>query len=205
MNNETRVINPNDTALLLLHWQNDMAAPTGKLSKNLPGRLAANLTVQNTRAILKASREAGMIVIYINASHRPGYPEIRSSTNNIVIRSGGLVRGSWGADVIEELKPVEGDIVIFNYSQNAFSYTELDLILRNKAITNLVLSGLVTNWSIESTARDAVARGYTISTISDCCQSFSDEMHNWSVANVLTAIGSVFDAKTYINILGNKF
>ena len=204
MKDETIKINPTKTALLLLHWQNDLATLSGKLAKNLPGRLAATFTIQNTQAILKASREAEMLVIYVNASHRSGYPEIHSPTNSIVVRSGSLVRGTWGAEVIEELKPMGDDVVIFNYSSNAFSYTELDLILRNKGITHLVLSGLVTNWIVESTARDAVARGYTIYTISNCCQSFSDEMHNWSITNILSAIGSVFDSKTFITILGKK-
>ena len=204
MKDETIKINPTKTALLLLHWQNDLATLSGKLAKNLPGRLAATFTIQSTQAILKASREAEMLVIYVNASHRSGYPEIHSPANSIVVRSGSLVRGTWGAEVIEELKPIGDDIVIFNYSSNAFSYTELDLILRNKGITHLVLSGLVTNWIVESTARDAVARGYIIYTISNCCQSFSDEMHNWSITNILSAIGSVFDSKTFITILGKK-
>ena len=58
-----------------MHWQNDLAAPSGKLAKDMPERLAAAHTIENTQAVLKASREKGMLVIYVNASHRPGYPE----------------------------------------------------------------------------------------------------------------------------------
>jgi nicotinamidase-related amidase len=198
---ETLNINPGRTALLLLHWQNDIASPSGKLAKNLPERLAAACTLDCTQAVLKASRNKKMLVIYINASHRPGYPEIPSHTRSIIVKTGCLLRGSWGAEVIDQLKPLVSDIIIYNYSPNAFSYTELDLILRSKGITDLVLSGLATNWVVETTARDAAFRGYNIYTLSDCCQSFTDEMHNWSLTNILSVIGSVIDSKTYIACL----
>jgi nicotinamidase-related amidase len=195
-NEETLLINPTKTALLLMHWQNDLADPHGKLAKILPARLAAAYTVELTQTILKASREIGMLVVYVNASHRPGYPEI--SPNSMIAKAGCLMRGSWGAEVIDQLKPLADDIIIYNYSPNAFSYTELDLILRNKDVTDLILSGLVTNWIVESTARDAVTRGYNIFALSDCCQSFTDEMHDWSLTNILSKIGSVIDSKTCI-------
>ena len=202
LNNENSIIiDPARTALLLLHWQNDLAAPSGKLSKGMPGRLADAHTIEKTQNILKASREKGILVVYINASHRPGYPEIspRHSLNSrSIAKTEGLIRGSWGAEVIDQLKPLADDIIIYNYSHSAFSYTELDLILRNKSIIDIVLSGLVTNWIVESTARDAACRGYNIYTLSDCCQSFTDEMHNWSLTNILSVIGSIIDSKTYI-------
>jgi len=197
-------INPRRTALLLLHWQNDLAMPSGKLSRDMPQRLAADYTIEHVQASLKASREKGILVVYVNASHRPGYPEITpkpSSLSSGIAKAGGMMRGSWGAEVIDELKPQAEDIIIYNYSSSAFSYTELDLILRNKGITDLVLTGLVTNWVVESTARDATNRGYNIYTLSDCCQGVNEEMHKWSLANILSAIGSVIDSKSYVAFL----
>jgi len=194
-------INPRRTALLLLHWQNDLAIPSGKLSRDMPQRLAADHTIEHIQVALKASREKGMLVVYVNASHRPGYPEVNpkpSSLSSGIAKAGGLMRGSWGAEVIDELKPLDEDIIIYNYSSSAFAYTELELILRNKGITDLVLTGLVTNWVVESTARDAVNRGYNIYALSDCCQGVNEEMHKWSLANILSAIGSVIDSKSYI-------
>jgi nicotinamidase-related amidase len=198
---ETIAIYPSKTALLLLHWQNDLADTSGKLAGKIPLRLAANHTVEHALTVLKASRKKGMLVVYVNASHRPGYPEVSprlSSAGSHIAKTGCLIRGSWGAEVIQKLKPLTDDIVINNYSFNAFADTELDLILRNKGITDLVLSGLVTNWIVESTARDAACKGYNIYPLTDCCQSFTDEMHNWSLTNILSAIGKVIDSKTYI-------
>ena len=197
----TITINPPSTALLLLHWQNDLAMPSGKLSRDMPQRLASDHTIEHVQEALKASREKGMLVFYVNASHRPGYPEVTPKTSSLssgIAKAGGLMRGSWGAEVIDQLKPMAEDIIIYNYSSSAFTYTELDLILRNKGITDLVLTGLVTNWVVESTARDATNRGYNIYTLSDCCQGVNEEMHKWSLANILSAIGSVIDSKSYI-------
>ena len=197
-------INPPKTALLLLHWQNDLAMPSGRLSRDMPQRLAADHTIDHVQAVLKVSREKGMLVVYVNASHRPGYPEVppkQSSLSSGIAEAGGLIRGSWGAEVIDQLKPLAEDIIIYNYSSSAFAYTELDLILRNKGITDLVLTGLVTNWVVESTARDATNRGYNIYTLSDCCQGVNEEMHKWSLSNILSAIGSVIDSRSYIAFL----
>jgi ureidoacrylate peracid hydrolase len=194
-------INPHKTALLLLHWQNDLAMPSGKLARDIPQRLAADHTIDHVQTVLKVSREKGMLVVYVNASHRSGYPEVNpkpSSLSSSIAKAGGLMRGSWGVEVIDQLKPLAEDIIIYNFSSNAFAYTELDLILRNKGITDLVLTGLVTNWVVESTARDAISRGYNICTLSDCCQGVNEEMHKWSLVNILLAIGSVIDSKTYI-------
>jgi nicotinamidase-related amidase len=201
---EAITINPTKTALLLLHWQNDLAIPSGKLSRDMPQRLAADHTIDHVQAVLKASREKGVLVVYVNASHRPGYPEVNpkpSSLSSGIAKAGGLMRGSWGAEVIDQLKPLAEDIIIYNYSSSAFTYTELDLILRNKGITDLILTGLVTNWVVESTARDATNRGYNVYTLSDCCQGVNEEMHRWSLSNILSAIGSVIDSRSYITSL----
>jgi nicotinamidase-related amidase len=195
------IINPSKTALLLLHWQNDLAMPSGKLSRDMPQRLAADHTIEHVQSVLKASREKDILVVYVNASHRPGYPEVNTKPTALgggISQVGALMRGSWGAEVIDQLKPIAEDIIIYNYSTSAFAYTELDLILRNKGITNLVLTGLVTNWVVESTARDATNRGYNIYTLSDCCQGVNEEMHKWSLVNILSAIGSVIDSESYI-------
>jgi nicotinamidase-related amidase len=97
---------------------------------------------------------------------------------------------------------LKDEVVVLNYSPNGFGYTELDLILRNHSITDVVLTGLVTNWVIETTARDAFCKGYFVYTLADCCNSWSDEAHNWSLTNILPMLGAVSDSKSYIKALG---
>jgi len=200
-NEDDIIINPSGAALILLHWQNDLAAPAGKMARDMPNRLASDHTIENLQAVLQAARDKELLVIYINAGHRPGYPEVppnNSGLSRSIAKSGGLIRGTWGAEVIDQLKPLTDEIIIYNSSPSAFAYTELELILRNKGITDLVLSGLVTNWVVESTAREAASRGYKVYTLSDCCQGVNEEMHHWSLTNILSAVGTVIDHKTFV-------
>jgi nicotinamidase-related amidase len=198
------VIDPSRAALLLLHWQNDIAAPGGKNSQDMVARLKASRTIEHTQAVLKATREKGMLVVYINAAHRPGYPEMstkRAPMAKMLAELGVMIKGTWGAGVIDQLKPQDNDIIIDNYSSSGFSATDLDLILRNKGIIDIVLSGIATNMVVESTARDGFNMGYYVYTLEDCCKSITDEMHDWTIKNILSLIGCVIDSRTYINAL----
>ena len=109
--------------------------------------------------------------------------------------------GTKDVEIIEQLRPLDDEIVINNFSPSAFAYTELDLILRNKGITHLVLTGMSTNWVIETTARVGACMGYFIYTLEDCCNSSSDDMHNWPMKNILPRLGAVIDSETYIAAL----
>jgi nicotinamidase-related amidase len=204
-NNETVItIDPAKTALLLVHWQNDIASPGGKVAGNIPERLAAARTIEHAQAVLKATREKGMPVIFVNGSHRPGYPELAARPSPLMthfVETGAAIRGTRGAAVIEQLKPLDNEIVIDNSSTSGFCYTELDLILRNKGITNLVLTGFATNWAVEGTARDGANRGYFIYVLKDCCNSLNDEMHNWTLTHILPILGIVLDSNAYIEAL----
>jgi nicotinamidase-related amidase len=200
-NNSATKFNLAKTALLLLHWQNDIATLGGKLAHDTPRRLAEAQTIENTKAVLEIARKRKMLIIYVNGAHRPDYPEVPAQSAPLFTRLmavGGLIRGTWGAEVITQLKPLEGEIVVYNYSSSSFCYTELDMILRSKGITDLVLTGLATNWAVESTARDGANIGYFIHTLSDCCLGMNDDMHHWTLTNILPMLGSVLDSKAFI-------
>lgn len=197
-------LDPAKTALLLVHWQKEIADPAGRNSEDMPGRLAAKGIVERTQAVLEASRKKGMLVVFVNGVHKPGYPELAARTvplAKMLIQRGVMLQGSWGVDVIDQLKPIESDIVIENYSSSSFCYTPLDLLLRNRGITNIVLSGIATHVAIESTARDGFNRGYTVYTLEDCCLATSEEIHDWAINNTLSLIGFVTDAESYIAAL----
>lgn len=199
--NSTLTLDPSKTALLLIHWQKEIATPEGKNSEGMPERLIVTGTIEHTQAVLKATRENGMLVVYINGVHKPGYPELaarRAPLAKMLIERGVMIQGSRGVEVIDPLKPLDSEIVIDNYSTSGFCYTWLDLILRNRGITNIVISGIATNIAVESTARDAFNMGYYVYTLEDCCKSITDEMHDWTIKNILSFFGFVIDSKTYI-------
>lgn len=199
-------VDPRTSALLILHWQNELVKPGGLVSTPLPGILAASGTIRRLQNALRASRERGVLVVYVNASHRKGYPEVPRIPAPLaagLMESNAFIRGTWGTQVIDELEPLEDEIEIANYSTSAFIYTELDLVLRNRGIATVVLAGLATNWVVESTARDAFNRGYAVWTLADCCNSSSREAHDYAVKNTLPMLGVVCDADDYVKALSS--
>ena len=97
-----------------------------------------------------------MLVVYVNTSHRSDYLEL---PKKLAPLAAGLrnvqafLTGTWGTEINDELSPMKNDIAISNSSTSAFFDTELNTLFRNQGITELVLSGLATNWVVESTAR----------------------------------------------------
>ena len=201
---EELIIDTDRTALLLLHWQNELAHPDGKLSDPIFKIIKKAGTIEKTQQVLKAGRNSSMFIAYVNAAHRPGYPEMPASPSPMsegLKTAKAFLKGTWGAEIIDELKPLENEIIVINPAMSGFIYSDLELLLRNRGISRIVLTGIATNWVIESTARDAFNRGYSVYTLSDCCNSPIEEAHNYCIRNTLPILGSVIDSKSFIKAL----
>lgn len=113
----------------------------------------------------------------------------RSSVNGARIGSQGplgrlLIRGENGHDIIEEMKPVEGEVVIDKPGRGAFIHTELDLSLRARGIRNLVVCGVTADACVSSTVREASDRGYDVCVLEDGVESVNEELKNWALESV---------------------
>ena len=95
------------------------------------------------------------------------------------------------ADFVDEMKPVEGDIVIAKKQWGAFYGTELDLQLRRRGIRTIVLCGIATNYGVESTARFAYEYGFHQVFAEDAMSSMSTEAHSLAIKHVFRRIGKV--------------
>ena len=85
-----------------------------------------------------------------------------------------FVKGSWGAAIVDDLAPGEGDIVIEGKrGLDTFASTNLDFILRSKGIKTVVLGGFLTNCCVESTMRTGYENGYQVITLTDCAAATS--------------------------------
>lgn len=90
-----------------------------------------------------------------------------------------FVKGSWGADIVDDLAPAEGDILIEGKrGLDTFASTNLDFILRSKGIDTVILGGFLTNCCVESTMRTAYENGYRVITLTDCVAATSVEEHD---------------------------
>jgi len=199
-------INTSKSALLIMHYQNGLVRPEGIFAfSGTPAQVEKHNCLEKTAAVLKASREAGVTVIYVNIAYRPGFPELKKPTYPLIEsiqERGAFLRGSWDADVPDELKSEPSDIIVINFDSSAFSHTDLDCILRAKDIKQLFLAGIATNWIVESTTRYGAELGYDITVLEDCCQGFTDELHEFAITQTLPFYAVIMKSPDFIADLG---
>jgi len=143
-------LKPRETALIIIDMQNDFAHPNGKLF--VP---TAKDTIPVIRKLLEKARKSGVTVIYTMDTHMKDDPEFS-------IWGEHTVEGTWGWEIVDELKPEENDIIIRKMRYDGFFGTPLDHILRIRNIKNLIITGTVANICVLHTAGTAALLGYKI-------------------------------------------
>lgn len=138
------------TALIIVDMQNDFIKPGGKL--RVPD---AEKTVPAIRRLLERARSHWVMTIFTKDTHYPGDPEHRIWGEHVL-------RGTWGWEIIDELKPVEGEVVVEKTRYDGFYGTPLDDILRVYGIEHLIIVGTVANICVLHTAGSAALRWYKI-------------------------------------------
>ena len=197
----TLQIDPARAALLLLDYQNYNVHPDGYWARAMPGSAErAAPAVARTAEVLAAARQSGITVIHVQNAWREGHPDVNPHTpwQADAKAAGRSTEGTWGIEFVEALAPVEGEIVVRKRAVSAFAGTELDRLLHIHDLATLVIAGIVTNFAAEGTARDASDRGYRVIVLADCCESVTDEMHEFSITQILPAIGEVVNAAGFI-------
>jgi nicotinamidase-related amidase len=198
-------INPSTSALLVLHYQNGLVRHEGVFAfSGTAAQVEKHGCLEKTAAVLEAGRATGIPVIYVNIEFRPGFPELKKPTYPLIEsiqERNAFLRGSWDAAVPEELAPAPDDIMVINFDSSAFSHTDLDCILRAKGVRDLYLAGIATNWVVESTTRYGAELGYDVTVLADCCQGFSDELHDFAIANTLPYYATVSDSSAFLAAL----
>jgi nicotinamidase-related amidase len=194
------------SALLMLHWQNDLVMPEGKLSKDWWKRVKENKVIEHAKSALDAARGAGMFVVFVNLGYQPGYPEVppRKYLKGYIaqiVDGNMLSQGSWGTTNVDQLKPITGEPIVWNYTASAFEANALDRILRNRGIKSLFLSGIATNYVVETTMRAGRDIGYQNFVLMDCCNAATQDIHCWPLANTIGHMAVVTDSTHFIEAL----
>ncbi len=188
-------IDPKKTAVLVIDMQNEFVHPEGKLKC-----YNAESTVEPTKKLLEVARKAGSHIIYTKVAYRPDY--LDAPRHELSRELGATQKGSWGVEIVEELKPREGDIVIEKQRYSAFYGTILERLLRRLGVETLILTGCATNVCVESTARDAHARDFDIIVLSDCTAAFdSEEDQKASLRIISRVFGRVMTSEEVIDAL----
>ncbi len=188
-----------DSAFLVLHFQNGVAHPDGVWGRNLFPQIRRNGAVANTQKALAAARAAGLMVIFVNIAWRPGFPELPRNTCRLLREAkekNECLIGSWGAEVIDELKPRSDEIIVINFGSDSFEGTDLDLILRNNRIDNLYLAGECIEHVVGTTMKRAVNMGYTATLLKDCTSGFTDQNYD-AMVQILPLYGDLISAADF--------
>lgn len=194
--------NLENTALIIIDMQRDFCAPGGfgeKLGNDISLTRSIIPTLQN---VLTEAREKGMFVVHTREGHRPDLSDCppnklaRGKKQGAGIGDVGpmgriLVRGEYGHGIVDELTPIDGEVIIDKPGKGAFYQTDLELILKNKGITNLIVAGVTTHVCVQSTIREANDRGIDCLLLEDCSAAFDPADQEASI-RMINQQGGIF-------------
>ena len=194
-------VEPSRTALVIIDMQRDFLLPGG-FGESLGNDVSLlNAAVAPCQAVLAAARACGMLVIHTREGHRPDMadcPPAKWARGPEGMRIGDhgpmgriLIRGEPGHDIIPELAPAPGEVVLDKPGKGAFCATDMDLILRSKGIEALLVCGVTTEVCVNTTVREANDRGYRCVVVADACASYFPAFHEAALAMV-KAQGGIF-------------
>lgn len=170
---------PAKTAILMIEYQNDFVKEGGAQHAAVAPVMKSTGMLANSLALVNRGRALGATIMLAPISFAEGYPEVGPNPYGIlkgVVDSKAFRKGSWGAQIIDELEPQAGDVVIEGKKGlDCFASTNLDFILRQHEITTLAIAGFLTNCCVESTMRSAYERGYRVVTLVDCTATLTEE------------------------------
>lgn len=184
--------------LLLVDLQNDFLHPDGAYHRGGAVNPHAEGLVARVEPVVRAARAAGVPVFATRFTLVPGpggEPIVAEHLRRLrpFLRAGDFEAGSWGHDVVEELRPVDGAVDKVVYS--AFQHTRLEWLLRAHGVGLLTVAGIVTNGGVASTVRDGHSRGFEFEVIGDGCAAFDPAVHAATLVG-LAAVAEVIDTAT---------
>jgi len=209
---------PKTTALVMIDFQRDFVYPGGfgeSLGNDTSFLLKA---LPAAERVLKASRAAGLFIVHTREGHRAdlsdlppakyerGRPKIHIGDVGPMGRL--LVRGEHGHDIVDEVYPIAGEPIVDKPGKGAFYATDMDAILKTRAIRQLVVCGVTTEVCVQTSVREANDRGYDALVLEDAVASYFPEFQK-AALDMIKAQGGIFGfvgtSADFLEGLGKQF
>jgi len=199
-------LDPAHAALCVVEMQNDIVHESNIGKRGIGGVLAAQVqqrsVIPKLQAVIAAARARTVPVVYINFCGKPGFPRPNTRLHRRTGREPTLIEGTWGVLIHEALAARPEDFVLERTVGVDGSYgTQLYPVLRMLGRTTMLMTGVSTNLAVEGIVRASVNRGFDMVVIEDCCASYPDEWHRFSIDNIMPLLATVTTAETVIAAL----
>src|SRR5712692_1961403 len=201
-------MDPKRTAVVLIEYQNDFTSEGGTLHDAVKPVMNSTNMLANTLETVKRAREIGATIVHAPITFTDDYHELTPEPYGIltgVVDSKSFRKGSWGSEIVDELKPESQDIVVEGKrGLDGFASTNLDFVLRSRGITNIALGGFLTNCCVESTMRTGYEKGFNVITLKDCTATLSEEEQRLAVEKNYPMFSRPMDHNAFLAELRGK-
>ena len=209
------------TAVIVVDMQNDFGTNGGMFHRAGIDISMIQEAINPTAKVLAAARKAGIRIIYLKMGYREDLSDLGSedSPNRMRhlqimhvgdtieapdgTRSRILIRDMWGTEIVPELKPMPGDVVLYKTRFSGFHNTDLDAILKKMGVRKLIFTGCTTSVCVESTIRDAMFKDYSPILLEDCTgepigHNFPRSNHEASLLTIEVLFGWISDSDKFV-------